>query len=156
MQARAQQGDLSYSRIRDNDRINVVGRVKSQDSVLESDRGVSSNADATGDDSHARTLLPATRTYTLNGVVAHPISDTLSASFNAKATYLTSQALNGLPSADLDVPADSPYAMSDSDTTVDRFLSGRSTSPGCRHCDGACGRHVERGPPKEVALVDDW
>jgi len=117
-------GDLSYSRIRNNDRFNVVGRVKSQDSVLESDLGVASNADTIGDDdSHARTLEAATRTYTLNGVAAHPFSDTLSASFNAKATRQTSRALNGFPSANLDVPADSPFAQSDSDTTVNRFLS---------------------------------
>ncbi len=117
-------GDLSYSRIRNNDRVNVVGRVKSTDSVLESDLGVASNADGIGDDdSHARSLEAATKTYTLNGVAAHPFSDTLSASFNAKATYSTSRALNGLPSADLDVPADSPFAQSDSDTTVNRFLA---------------------------------
>jgi iron complex outermembrane receptor protein len=117
-----QTGDLSYSRIRNNDRMNVVGRVKSQDSLLESDRGVSSNV-TVGDDSHARTLEPATRTYTLNGVAAHPFSDTLSASFNAKATYQTSRALDGFPSATLDVPASSPFAQGDGDATVDRFLS---------------------------------
>ena len=117
-------GDLSYSRIRNNDRLNVVGRVKSTDSVLESDLGVASNADGIGDvDSHARTLEAATRNYTLNAVAAHPFSDTLSASFNAKAAYQTSRALNGLPSADLEVPADSPFAQSDSETTVNRFLS---------------------------------
>src|SRR6185312_5451574 len=63
-------GDLSDTRIRDNDRVNVVGRVKTQAAVRESDRGVSSTAgtvsDPTGtlgDDSDARTLKPATRTY---------------------------------------------------------------------------------------------
>jgi iron complex outermembrane receptor protein len=116
-------GDFSYSRIRNNDRLNVVGRIKSQDSILESDRGVSSNADAIGDDSHARTLEPATRAYTVNGVVAHPFSDTLSASFNAKATYQTSRSLDGFPSANLDVPASSPYAHAAGDSTIDRFLS---------------------------------
>jgi len=37
-------GDLSDTRIRDNDRINIVGRVKSQAALRESDRGVSSTA----------------------------------------------------------------------------------------------------------------
>jgi len=123
-------GDLSDTRIRDNDRINIVGRVKSQAALLESDRGVSSTAgtvsDPTGtigDDSNARTLKPATRTYSLNGVVAHTLSDAITASFNATASYQTSRALNGDPDADLQVPASSPFALSDSDATVDRFLS---------------------------------
>lgn len=123
-------GDVSYNRIRDNNRINVVTRVKSQAWVRESDRDVSSTAGTVsdpsgtiGDDSDARTLQPATRTYTLNGVVAHPLSDAITASFNAQATYKTSRALDGYPSSNLNVPASSPYALSDSDATVERYLS---------------------------------
>ena len=123
-------GDLSDTRIRDNDRVNLVGRVKSQAALRESDRGVSSTSDTvsdpsgtTGDDSDARTLRPATRTYSLNGVLAHTLSDTLTASFNATASRQTSRSLNGYPDADLKVPASSPFALSDSDTTVDRYLS---------------------------------
>jgi hypothetical protein len=123
-------GDLSDTRIRDNDRVNIVGRVKSQAALRESDRGVSSTAGTVsdpsgtiGDDSDARTLKPATRTYSLNGVVAHTLSDAITASFNATASYQTSRALNGDPVADLQVPASSPFALSDSDTTLDRYLS---------------------------------
>lgn len=126
-------GDLSYSRIHDNDRVNVVGRVRTQEEVLESDRGVSSTAgtisDPTGtlgDDSDARTLKPATRTYTLNSVVAHPLSETITASFNALASYQTSRALNGFSTSDLQVPASSPYALSNSDTSIDRYLSAET------------------------------
>src|SRR5262249_40312583 len=116
-------GDLSDTHIRDNDRFNVVGRVKSQAAVRESDRDVSSTAgtvsDPSGtisDDSDARTLKPATRTYSLNGVVAHTLSTAITASFNAMASYQTSRALNGDPASDLRVPASSPFAVSDSDT----------------------------------------
>jgi hypothetical protein len=127
-------GDLNYSRIHDNDRVNVVGRVKTQAAVRESDRGVSSTAgtisDPTGaivgdngNDSDARTLKPATNSYTLNAVVAHPLSDAVAASFNAMAGYQTSRALDGLPAANLRVPASSPYAQDDVDTTLDRYLS---------------------------------
>ncbi|MEJ1962114.1 MAG: TonB-dependent receptor [Gammaproteobacteria bacterium] len=123
-------GDLSDTRIRDNDRINVVGRVKSQAALRESDRGVSSTAGTVsdpsgtiGDDSDARTLRPATRTYSLNGVVAHTLSDAITASVNATASYQTSRALDGLPDSDLQVPANTPFALSDSDTTIDRYLS---------------------------------
>jgi len=123
-------GDLSDTRIRDNARINIVGRVKSQAALRESDRGVSSTAGtvsdpngAIGDDSDARTLKPATRAYSLNGVLAHTLSDAITASFNATASYQTSRALNGYPDSDLQVPASSPFALNDSDTIVDRFLS---------------------------------
>src|SRR5262249_27203880 len=76
-------GDLSDTTIRDNDRVNVVGRVKAQASLRESDRGVSSTASTAdpsgtiGDDSDARTLKPATRNYSLNGVVAHQLSSAI-------------------------------------------------------------------------------
>ncbi|HEY4211601.1 MAG TPA: hypothetical protein VGM84_08985 [Steroidobacteraceae bacterium] len=122
--------DLSDTRIRDNDRVNIVGRVRAQAAVRESDRGVSSTAgtvsDPTGtigDDSDARTLVPATRTYSLNSVVAHTLSSSITGAFNATASYQTSRALNGFPASDLDVPADSPFALSDTDTTIDRYLS---------------------------------
>ena len=123
-------GDLSDTRIHDNDRINVVGRVKTQAALRESDRGVSSTAGTVsdpsgtmGDDSNARTLKPETRTYSLNGVVAHTLSDAITASFNATASRQTSHALNGFPDSDLQVPASSPFALSDSDATIDRYLS---------------------------------
>ncbi len=137
-------GDLSYSRIHNDDRINVVGRVKSQDPVLESDRGVSSNADATGDDSHARTLEPTARTYTLNAVAAHPFSETLSTSFNAKATRQTTEALNGLPNADLNVPA--------GNTTVNRFLTDEPLNQDVDTTTAHAGVTLNKDLPKQWRL----
>lgn len=126
-------GDLGYTRIHDNDRVNITGRVKTTASMLESDRGVSSTTgsavDPTGqiaNDSQYRTLEPSTRTYTLNGVFAHQLSSKITASFNARGTYGTSDALNGLASDTLSVPATSPYATSGSDTVIDRYLSTRA------------------------------
>ena len=123
-------GDFTYTRIHNNDRVNIVGRVASQASVLESDRGVSSTGgtivDPTGqiaNDAHDRTLEPATETYSMNAVLAHQFSSKVTASFNARATYQTSDALNGLPSGTLSVPATSPYALSDVAGTTDRYLS---------------------------------
>jgi iron complex outermembrane recepter protein len=122
--------DANYSRIHDNDRVNVVARVQTQESILESDRGVSSTAgtvsDPTGsigNDSDARTLEPGTNTYTLNSVFAYALSQALQGSFNAMATYQTTRAKDGYPAATLDVPASSPYSQEDVDATVDRYLS---------------------------------
>jgi len=120
---------ISYTRIQDNDRINVVARVRAQAALLESDRDVSSTAGtgdptgAIGNDSDARTLKPATRMYSLNGVLAHTLSDTFTAAFNAQASYQTSRALDGFPSAELEVPASSPYAQSSAYAVIDRYLS---------------------------------
>ena len=123
--------DANYSRIHDNDRVNVVARVRTQESILESDRGVSSTtgtvSDPTGligNDSGARTLEPAVNTYSLNSVFAYAPSQALQGSFNAMATYTTTRAKDGYPVAALDVPASTPYALEDVDATVDRYLSG--------------------------------
>jgi hypothetical protein len=122
--------DANYSRIHDNDRVNVVARVRTQESILESDRGVSSTAgtvsDPTGsigNDSDARTLEPGTNTYSLNGVFAYALSQALQGSFNAMASYQTTRAKDGYPAATLDVPAGTPYSQEDADATVDRYLS---------------------------------
>jgi iron complex outermembrane receptor protein len=126
-------GDFTYTRIHDNDRVNIVGRVATNASILESDRGVSSTAgtisDPTGqigNDSRYRTLEPSTDTYTVNAVLAHQLSSKVTASFNARATYETSHALDGLPSGTLTVPATSPYALSDVDSSTDRYLADRA------------------------------
>lgn len=123
-------GDVSRSHIRDNDRLNVVGRARAQAALLESDRDVSSTAgtitDPTGtigNDSGARTLRPGSNNYSLNAVKAHPLSDTINASFNGLASYQSSHSLNGYPSANLSVPATSPFATSRVNTTLNRYLS---------------------------------
>jgi hypothetical protein len=122
--------DANYSRIHDDDRVNVVARVRTQESILESDRGVSSTAgtvsDPTGsigNDSDARTLEPGANTNSLNGVFAYALSQALQASFNAMATYQTTRAKDGHPAATLNVPASTPYSQEDVDTMVDRYLS---------------------------------
>jgi iron complex outermembrane receptor protein len=155
--------DANYSRIHDNDRVNVVARVRTQESILESDRGVSSTAgtvrDPTGsigNDSGARTLEPATNTYSLNSVLARTLSQALQVSFNAMATYQTTRAKDGYPAATLDVPASSPYAQEDIDATVDRYLVGRHVASRCQYGYRACGHHPECGPPRHVALVVHW
>ncbi len=149
--------DANYSRIHDNDRVNVVARVRTQESILESDRGVSSTAgtvrDPTGligNDSGARTLEPATNTYSLNSVLARTLSQTLQVSFNAMATYQTTRAKDGYPAATLDVPASSPYAQEDIDAMVDRYLSGATL-----HQDANTGT-AHTGVTLNAELPDKW
>ena len=149
--------DANYSRIHDNDRVNVVARVRTQESILESDRGVSSTAgtvrDPTGtigNDSDARTLEPATNTYSLNSVIARTLSQALQVSFNAMATYQTTRAKDGYPAAILDVPASSPYAQEGVDATLDRYLSGATL-----HQDANTGT-AHAGITLNADLPDTW
>jgi len=149
--------DANYSRIHDNDRVNVVARVQTQEPILESDRGVSSTAgtvsDPTGsigNDSDARTLEPATNTYSLNSVVAYTLSPALQGSFNAMATYQTTRAKDGYPAAILDVPANTPYAYQDDDAMIDRYLSGATL-----HQDANRGT-AHTGLTLNADLPDKW
>ncbi len=149
--------DANYSRIHDNDRVNVVARVRTQESILESDRGVSSTAgtvrDPTGligNDSGARTLEPATNTYSLNSVLARTLSQAFQVSFNAMATYQTTRAKDGYPAATLDIPANSPYALDDVGATVDRYLSGATL-----HQDADTGS-AHMGVTLNADLPDKW
>jgi hypothetical protein len=50
-------------------------------------------------------LEPSTRSYSANGSFAHQLGDKVSTSFNARASYMMSQALQGLADATLTVPA---------------------------------------------------
>ena len=149
--------DANYSRIHDNDRVNVVARIKTQEPILESDRGVSSTAgtvsDPTGsigNDSEARTLEPASTTYSLNSVFAYELSQALQGSFNAMATYQTTRAKDGYPAATLDLPAGSPYALQDTDAVVDRYLSGATL-----HQDANTGT-AHAGVTLNADLPEKW
>jgi len=149
--------DANYSRIHDNDRVNVVARVRTQERILESDRDVSSTAgtvsDPTGsigNDSDARTLEPASNTYSLNSVFSHTLSQTLQGSFNAMATYTTTKAKDGFPAAILDVPANTPYALEDDDAMVDRYLSNATL-----HQDANTGT-AHAGLTLNADLPDRW
>lgn len=122
-------GDLAYTRIRDNNRLNIAGRVRAAASLLESDRGVGGRdedaIDPTGtieDDGAFRTLQPRTRSYALNATIARELSRSVNLSLNARGSYATSDALNGLPAGSLTVPADNPFG-SDTQTSLNRFLS---------------------------------
>jgi hypothetical protein len=112
---------IGYTRIHDNDRINLTARAKTSASLLESERDVIVDPDAardpTGrvsDDRAYRTLSPSTRTYTLNATVARQLSERANLSWNGRLDYESSAARNGLPSDSL-TAADG--------TTVNRILS---------------------------------
>jgi hypothetical protein len=116
-------GDFGYTRIRDNDRINITARAKSTASLLESERDIVStdtSIDPTGQVDNVgryRTLSPSTRTYMLNANVAHQLADKVNMSWNGRVNYSTSAALNGLPTGSLTTMSDG------SSEPIDRILS---------------------------------
>ena len=125
-------GAVTYTRIHDNDRFNIVGRVKTQASILESDRNVVPDnttaitpAGGLSNDSAYRTLQPSTRNYALNASAAHDIGTKTNASLNLRATYSTSDALDGLATGSLTIPSDNPYANG-SASTIERYLAAQA------------------------------
>jgi hypothetical protein len=122
-------GDVTWTRIRDNNRTNVALRASGQDSLLESDRGVSSDStgaiDPTGTlgtQAAGRTLQPAAQTLAANATLARQLAETVNLSINAQGSYSASQALNGLATGTLTIPASNPFAEGTA-TSVDRILS---------------------------------
>ncbi|MDG2534153.1 TonB-dependent receptor [Sphingomonas sp. HITSZ_GF] len=101
-QGENQAGDFAYTRIRDNDRVNIAARAKSTASLLESERDLVPATSATAgepgpaDDRAYRTLKPATRSYGVNATIAHQLSPKTNVSANLRGDYSTSDALNGL------------------------------------------------------------
>lgn len=125
-------GEFTYTRIHDNDRVNISAKASAAASLLESDRGILSTSSTTdptgsfGDPGSYRTLKPSSRSYTLNSVVSHELSNKVTASFNAKASYSSSDSLLGMPSGTLTVPGSSPYSISGTDEEVNRYLTDRA------------------------------
>ncbi|WEK46548.1 MAG: TonB-dependent receptor [Candidatus Andeanibacterium colombiense] len=122
-------GGFTYTKIHDNNRLNVTGKVSAKGAILESDRDIAPDPDngiasAGGIDSEApyRTLQSSTRNYALGVTYARPLGDKANASFNVKGNYSTSKGLDGLATGTLAIPADSPFSDGD-DTTLTRYLS---------------------------------
>jgi iron complex outermembrane receptor protein len=71
-----------------------------------------------------RSLLPKTDAATLNAVLARTLFDNVSASFNGTLTWNQSSDRQGLPQAQIGLPAASPYSPFAGDTVLYRYLDG--------------------------------
>jgi hypothetical protein len=78
----------------------------------------------TSDVGRYRTLLPATRQVSANGVYSHPIFAGISATVNATFEATSSDALLGLPGIALQVPAGDPFSPFGQPVEVDRYVAG--------------------------------
>lgn len=69
-----------------------------------------------------RTLVPASEQFSVNAVVNRPLTETVTATINARLQRNDSQASIGLPTAMLGLPAGNPFSPFDTDVVVDRYL----------------------------------
>ncbi|MGE4410465.1 MAG: TonB-dependent receptor [Sphingobium sp.] len=150
-------GRFTYTRIKDNDRVNITAQVKGEASLLESERGIVSASrtatDPTGtlpDESAFRTLKPKSREYSLNGVLSKALGNKVTAVVNTKATHSIDKDLRGFASGDLTIGPDNPYAQSASEEVINRYLSDyvlRQTSRTTQ---------VQGGVSVNATLPDSW
>lgn len=115
-------GQAGMVRIQGDNRVNLDAKLSQSNSLLESERGLSSPAPVGTNLSPYRTLRPRTRTATLNSVYARPIGKSMSGSLNATFTATDSSALQGLPTATFTLPAGNPFGSAATATTVSRVL----------------------------------
>lgn len=114
--------DGGIVRIQGDNRFNVDLRLQNSERLLERQRDLNSLAADGTDLSPYRTLQPHTRTATLNTVYARPFGKTVSGTINVLITATDSHAWQGLPDADLAVPAGSPFNPGVSALSVDRIV----------------------------------
>ncbi|OYY89776.1 MAG: TonB-dependent receptor, partial [Sphingomonas sp. 28-66-16] len=69
-----------------------------------------------------RTLLPAARTFSANGIFATTILDDVGATFNARLETTDARSSFGLPTVALALPAGNPFSPFGRDVVVDRAL----------------------------------
>ncbi|MDO6412756.1 TonB-dependent receptor, partial [Sphingomonas sp. BIUV-7] len=109
------------------------------------------NQQTNTDISPYRTLRPQTRTLTMNSVYARAFGG-ISATANGMLTVTRSQALNGLPSTSLSLPAGNPYSPFASAVLLDRYLG---TDPLSQRTNGWTG-HLGLGANGQFSPAWRW
>ncbi len=119
--------------MRGDTRLNLDLKAANSANLTEADRGIVGSVppgvNASGaptSDTADRTLVPASRSITANGVYARPIGAGINATVNATLGATSSESLLGLPSVSLRVPAIDPFNTTGADTVASQYL----TSPG--------------------------
>jgi hypothetical protein len=122
------EGDLL--RLRGDNRLNLDLKTQASSNLTYADRGLSgvgrsgAQAPAGEDPAADRTLSPASRQLTLNGVWSHSVLGGFAVTLNGNLSTSQSDALQGLPAASLSVPAGDPFATSPQAVTVYRHVPG--------------------------------
>lgn len=118
----AVQGDLDVLHIQRDTRVNVHVKMQGSSALTEAERDITappSTATPAVDQRPYRTLLPSTRTLSVNTIYARPIG-TVSATINAEIGATSSNGTQGLPTVALAVPTGNPFG---DPQTVTRVLT---------------------------------
>jgi hypothetical protein len=91
-----------------------------------------------GDVSPFRTLVPESNSLAINGVLTHPMGNGVSATVNGTAEWSQSEALQGLASSSLTVPAGNPFSPFAGPVEVQRYSLG-ATGPLMRRGESLSG-----------------
>lgn len=114
----------SFLTIRNTARINFTAKYDHSSALYESERDILVDPllAANADNRLYRTLLPQKDAASFNAVWAKTIWGNVSASINGTVTYNESDSLQGLATADIDLPAANPYSPYATDTVISRYL----------------------------------
>lgn len=118
-------GKANLLRIQRERRVMVDAKASSTQQILESERDIAN----TNGDSAYRTLQPESESITLTAVVAQPIREGISASFNASLDASRNDSLLGLPQG-VSVDPTSPFYLADANAL------GRKTESTAAHLGG--------------------
>ncbi len=117
--------ESTLTRIGKNSRLNVNVEYQNKTAITEAERDIIQSDDGAavglGD---FRTLVAPSDNLELNGVYSRTFGDGTALSVNAGYIYDKSRGLSGLPSADLTIPASSPFAVSPTDESLLRYFTG--------------------------------
>ena len=112
----------SFVRIGNAGRLTLSSQYNRDTRVLESDRGIVQRATIfpVADAGAYRTLLPATDSLRLNAVFNRKLTETVNATLNASYQRDTSDALQGLATTTLAIPAGESFSPAGAPTTLTR------------------------------------
>jgi iron complex outermembrane recepter protein len=125
------QWSTGFTRIGATERFNIATDFQHSDRLLESRRNIISASSAlpftlaNGDTniSQYRSLRPATEQFDINGTYSKAFDPLTLLSLNVNYKKTDSSSLLGLPAASILVPANSPFAQSPADVTLNRYFT---------------------------------
>lgn len=123
----SKQFETTLTNIGKTTRLNLNAEYQHVSDLTENNRGIiiANNLDSSGNDAtRFRTLLPRRDVFEVNGSWSKVLAPQTNLSLNANYSLNASEALLGLPFANLNLPAASPFSQTGSDAVISRsFLT---------------------------------
>ena len=146
--------ELNLLRIRQDQRLNLNIEYKASAAITEAQRKLISRSGggadivagipAGTDIGRFRTIRPETKTLDINSVYSRNVFGTVGATINATLSVTDSDALRGLPSSRLTLPAGNPFSPSGSDLTLLRYFGTAPLNQSVAGYDGHLGLTLDK------------